>query len=60
MIVFGIHRNFFIVLPIQLKTCGSDCFFLFYKGKCVERAQSASGLQFVQAWITFQKVVSLI
>ena len=34
MIVFGIHCNFFIVLPIRLKTCRSSFFVLFYKAKC--------------------------
>ena len=29
MIVFGIHCNFFTVLPIQLKTCRSNAFFFF-------------------------------
>ena len=29
MIVFGIHCNFFIVLPIQPKTCSSNVFFFF-------------------------------
>ena len=29
MIVFGIHCNFFIGLPIQLKTCRSSVFFFF-------------------------------
>ena len=28
MIVFGIHWNFFIVLPIRLKTCRSNGVFL--------------------------------
>ena len=28
MIVFGIHCNFLIVLPIQLKTCRSNVFSL--------------------------------
>ena len=32
MIVFGIQFNFFIVLPIPLKTCRSNVF--FYKAKC--------------------------
>ena len=32
MIVFEIHCNFFIVLPIRLKTCRSKEFFkIFYK-----------------------------
>ena len=30
MIAFGIHCRFFIVSPIQLKTCGSNVF-LFFK-----------------------------
>ena len=34
MIVFGIHCNFFIVLPIRLKTCSFNGFFNFYKAKC--------------------------
>ena len=33
IIVFVIHCNFFIVLPIRLKTCGSNVF-SFYKAKC--------------------------
>ena len=33
MIVFGIHCNFLIVLPIRLKTCRSNVFSL-YKAKC--------------------------
>ena len=32
MIVFGIHFNFMIVLPIRLKTCRS-IFFFFLQGK---------------------------
>ena len=31
MIVFEIHCNFFIALPIQLKTCRSNGFFLLGK-----------------------------
>ena len=34
MIVFGIHCNFFFVLPNRPKTCRSNGFFLFYKAKC--------------------------
>ena len=34
MIVFGIHCNFFIDLPIRLKTCRSDVLFPFDKAKC--------------------------
>ena len=55
MIVFGIHCNFLIVLPIQLKTCRSNSFFLFtrqnvrLKGFACLNARSASGAQFVQA-----------
>ena len=29
MIVFGIHCNFFIVLPIRLETCRSNIFLFF-------------------------------
>ena len=65
MIVFRIYCNFFIVLPIRLKTCRSDGFFRFLQGKiCApeksgaalqrfwvpERARSASDAQFVQAY----------
>ena len=35
MIVFGNDCKFFIVLPIRLKTCRSNDFFLFYKAKCL-------------------------
>ena len=31
MIVFGIHCNIFIVLPIRLKTCRSNAFFFFIR-----------------------------
>ena len=31
MIVFGIQYNFFIVLPIPMKTCRSNVFFFFAK-----------------------------
>ena len=31
LIVFGIHCNFFIVLPIKLKTCRSNGFLFFPK-----------------------------
>ena len=31
MIVFGIHCNFLIALPIRLKTCRPNVFFLFTK-----------------------------
>ena len=34
MIVFGIHRNIFIVLPIRLKTSRSNDF-LFFSGQKV-------------------------
>ena len=34
MIVFGIHCNFFNVLPIWLKTYRSNGFFLFNKANC--------------------------
>ena len=33
MIVFGIHCNIFILLPIWLKTCWSNYFSSFFKGK---------------------------
>ena len=33
IIVFGIHCNFFIVLPARLKTCRSNIFFVFQQGK---------------------------
>ena len=36
-IVFGIHSYFFIALPIQLKHCRSNVFFLFYKTKCARQ-----------------------
>ena len=62
MIVFVINCNFFIVLPIQLKTCSSNDFFLFTResvrarniGRVSEvlRARPrliASGAQFIQA-----------
>ena len=35
MIIFGIHCNFFIVLPIRLKICRSNGF--FYKTECVHQ-----------------------
>ena len=59
--IFGTHCNFFIVLPIRLKTCISNGFFFLKKGKmCTpkkwagpsgfapERNTSASGEQFAQ------------
>ena len=63
MIIFRIHCNFFIVLPIRLKTCNPNVFLLFFTRQNVraqnigrvsevlrpERARSASGAQFVQA-----------
>ena len=72
MIVFGTDCNFFIVLPIQLKTCRFK--FLFYMSKCArpknrvrfrgfvrpnasERARSTSGAQFVQVCVSL--VISL-
>ena len=36
MIVFGIHCNFFIFLPIRLKTCRSNNL-LFLQGKMKKR-----------------------
>ena len=60
--VFRIHCTFFIALPIRLKTCRSNVFFVFTRQNvrarkirrvqrfCVpERARSTSGAQFVQA-----------
>ena len=41
MIVFGIKYNFFIGLPIQLKTCRFNDFFLFYEVKFVRPKHSA-------------------
>ena len=32
MILFGIHYNFFIVLPVRQKTCTSNVCFFFSKG----------------------------
>ena len=60
MIVFEIHYNFLIVLPIPLKTCRSGVVFFFLQSKRRApeklgasqrflRARSASGVQFVQA-----------
>ena len=40
MIAYGIHCNFFIVLPIRLKTCRSNGFF-FYKAKCARPKNGA-------------------
>ena len=34
MIIFGIHSNTFIVLPIRSKIYRSNTFVLFYKAKC--------------------------
>ena len=53
MIVFGIHCNFFIVSPIQLKICRSNIFFTRQEvvarkiGRVSEvlRARSATGTQ---------------
>ena len=66
MIVFGIHCNIFILLPIWLKTCRSNHFpFLFtMQNVCTQKKLGASqrfcmpehawwaaGAQFVQAWL---------
>ena len=48
MIVFGIHFNFFIVLPIRLKT-GTYNGFLFFTRQNVLRDFACPGAQFVQA-----------
>ena len=45
MIVFGIHCNFFIVLPIRLKICRSNGF--FYKTECVHQKKWACLIGFV-------------
>ena len=60
MIVFGIQCNFFIVFPIQLKTCRSNGFLVFTNhnvhtwkiGRTSEvlHAWYWSVMQFVQAW----------
>ena len=51
MIVFGIRCNFFIVLPIRLKTCRSNIFLSFTKQNVrvseVLYARLESGAQFV-------------
>ena len=66
MMVFRIKCNFFIVLPIRLKTCRLNRFF-FFTMWCVrafyrqvsqmfcapERARSAWGVQFVKAWFRY-------
>ena len=56
MIEFGIHGNFFIVLPIQLKTCRSNVFFVFARRDVrarkighVAEVLRLLGVQFVQA-----------
>ena len=62
IIVFETHCDFFIVLPIRLKTCRSNDFSclrveicapeklgLFQRFRTPERAGEASGAQFVQA-----------
>ena len=51
MIVFEIHCNFFIVLPVRLKTCISNGFF-FLKGKrcqtfCTTYASIAKEIFFI-------------
>ena len=50
MVVFRIHSNFFIVLPIRLKTCRSNGIFVFLQGKLCS-PESVSGVQFVQVCI---------
>ena len=37
MIVFGNYYNFFIVLPIRLKTCRTDIFFSFLRQNVLAR-----------------------
>lgn len=44
-VVFGIHLNFLIVLPIQLKISRTNVFFYF--------SHLASGAQFIQAKVKF-------
>ena len=66
MMVFRIDGNFFIVLPIRLETCRLNRFFFFTTWSVrtfyrkvsqmfcgPERARSASGVQFVKAWIGY-------
>ena len=55
-IVFVIHCNIFIVLPIRMKICGFNDFPFFTRQNLrvaevlsPERARSGSGAQFVQA-----------
>ena len=50
MIVFGIYCNFFIVLPIRLKTCRSNAFFSF-KAICA-RTKNWVRLRFAQTCIS--------
>ena len=52
MIVFGTHCNFFIVLPIRLKTCTFNGFLGASQRFCAsEHARSASGEQIIQVCI---------
>ena len=61
MIVFGIHSNFFIVLPIQLKTsvfsilqgkmCAPEKSGALQRFYAPELARLTSGAQFLQAFL---------
>ena len=49
MIAFGIHCRFFIVSPIQLKTCGSNVF-LFFKRENVRARKIDRVSEVLRAW----------
>ena len=45
MIAFGIHCNFFIVLPIRLKTCRSNDFLFFTRQNVRARPKNRARLK---------------